>query len=144
MANIGEMTVSSITKGKPVKKPIKAIALAIAVTTLAACGGGGDDSKDLFSLWVRDGDGGRIDLSSGSLGVPFVMSSFDADASQCNCTFHFIGTQDSGRLVVNQCYFVSSPTGRDPGCSSRGGVADYSRSGNVMTVSGQGVTTTYR
>jgi hypothetical protein len=138
------MTNSSFFGGNLVKKPIKAIALAIAITTLAACGGGSDDSKDLFSLWVRDGDGGRIDLTGGALNTPFVMATFDADASQCNCSFHFIGTQDSGKSVINQCYFVSSPTGRNPGCSSRGGTFDYSKSGNVLTVSGAPGTFTYR
>lgn len=119
-------------------------AIAATVLALAACGGGGDDSKDLFSLWTRDGDGVRIDLTGGALNTPLVMTTFDADASQCNCTFHFIGTQDSGKSVINQCYFVSSPKGRDPGCSSRGGVFDYSKSGNVLTVSGPPGTFTYR
>ncbi|UCU92309.1 hypothetical protein [Hydrogenophaga taeniospiralis] len=140
---IGEMAVSSFAQGKTVKIFFKVAALAVAISTLAACGGG-DDSKDLFSLWTRDDDGGRVDLSGGTLGAPFVLSTFDSDASQCNCTFHFIGTQDSGRLVINQCYFVSSPTGRDPGCSTRGGVGDYSKSGDILTYSGPLGTFTYR
>lgn len=116
---------------------------ALAIATLTACGGGGNDSKDLFSLWVRDGDGARIDLTGGALNEPFLVSTFDPDASQCNCTLHFIGTQDSGKAVINQCYFVSSPK-KDPGCSSRGGTSDYSKIGNVLTVTAPTGTFTYR
>lgn len=110
--------------------------IAIAVSALTACGGGGgSDSKDLFSLWTRDGDNSSLELSGGALNTPLLVSTFDQDGSQCNCTMRFIGTQESGSLTINACYFVTSPV-KDPGCSKRGGSGTYSKSASILTLVG--------
>lgn len=111
---------------------------------VAACGGSGGDSKDLFSLWTRDGDGARIDLSGGAFSTPFSWSEFDRDGSQCNCVIRAIGDQSSGSFVINQCYYVRGSSSRDPGCGNRNRTGNYTNSDAVLTITGSGGTATFR
>ena len=54
--------------------------LALCAALLAGCGGGGgDESKDLFSLWTRDGDGVKLELSGGSFGTDGLINFFCTD-----------------------------------------------------------------
>lgn len=119
---------------------------AVAIATLTACGGGGGDSKDLFSLWTRDGDGVRIDLSGGALSTPFQLALFRTNGAQCNCTMTVIGTQDAGNVVINQCYFVvgSAAKAPVPACTVHNSVGSYTKTNDVLTLSGPNGTASFR
>lgn len=124
------------------KKHVGMAALTVAIL-LGACGGGGSDSKDLFSLWTRDGDGAKIDLSAGAFNTPFLWSEFDQDGSQCNCVIRAIGDQSNGTFVVNQCYYVRGSSSRDPGCSARNRTGNYTNANSVLTIGGSAGSATF-
>lgn len=125
----------------------KMIIAASAAVLLSACGGGGDDesSKELFSLWTRD-DGVRIDLTGGALRTPFPLAFFRPNGAQCNCTMTVVGTQDSGSVVINQCYYVagSAANAPDPACSVHNATGNYTKNNNVLTLTGPNGTANFR
>lgn len=125
-------------------KLFKPAALCAAIL-LTACGGG-DDSKDLFSLWTRDGDGARIDLSGGALSTPFQLALFRSNGAQCNCTLTAVGTQNSGTFVINQCFYVvgSASSAPTPACTIHNGTSSYTKTSSVLTINGAAGTVTLR
>lgn len=126
------------------KNLLKPAALCAAIL-LTACGGG-DDSKDLFSLWTRDGDGARIDLSGGALSTPFQLALFRSNGAQCNCTLTAVGTQNSGTFVINQCFYVagSAASAPTPACTIHNGTSSYTKTSSVLTINGAAGTVTLR
>lgn len=128
------------------KSLLKPVALCAAVL-LSACGGGSDgDSKDLFSLWTRETDGVRIDLSGGALRTPFAIAFFRANGAQCNCTMTVIGEQSSGSVVINQCFYVvgSAAQEPDPKCTIHNSTGSYTKSRDVLTLTGPNGTANFR
>lgn len=125
---------------------MKLLIAAVAIATLTACGGGGGDSKDLFSLWTRDGDGVRFDFSGGAFSMPSQLALFRANGAQCNCTMTVVGTQDSGNVVINQCYYVAGSASGEPNpkCTIHNGVGSYSKTSDVLTLSGPNGTANFR
>ena len=129
------------------KNLAKTIIAASAIALLAAgCGGGGDDSKDVFSLWTRDGDGVRIDLTGGAFSTPFQLALFRPNGAQCNCTMTIIGTQASGSVVINQCHYVVGSAAREPEpkCSVHNSTGSYTKTSDVLTLTGPAGTANFR
>ena len=118
--------------------------LALCVVLLAGCGGGGDDGKDLFSVWTRDGDGATVDLTKAQFSTPAGAFFISQDGSQCNCVLTIIGTQSNGTIARNQCYYVRGSSSRDPGCAASNGAANYTNGGGVLTLSASTGTFTFR
>lgn len=128
------------------RKKIKTALTIAALAVLTACGGGGDDDdKSVFSLWTRD-DGVRIDLTGGAFSTPFGLALFRPSGAQCNCTITVVGREDAGNVVINQCYYVvgSAATPPEPACSVSNGTGSYTKSGNVLTLTGPAGTANFR
>lgn len=124
---------------------IKKILTIAAISVLTACGGGGDDdsSKELFSVWTRDGDAATFDLSGIGFGQHNIFV-IDRDGSQCNCVLTVIGTQEQGTMALNQCTYVVGSSSRDPGCSSRNVAGNFTNRNSVLTLSSSNGSVTFR
>ena len=128
------------------KKVVKPLSLVvIATSALVGCGGGGgDDSKDLFSLWTRDGDNVKLDLNGLGFGSGQYLYVITADATKCICEFTITGTQTEGSAALTGC--ISSPynSTRNAQCEATNAVANYTNIGSVLTLSGANGTSTFR
>lgn len=125
---------------------LKTIAAVSVVAFLTACDGGGGGDKDLFSLWTRDGDSVRIELTGGALSTPFALALFRPDGAQCNCTMTVIGTQQSGSVVINQCFYVTGSAAQapTPACSVHNSTGSYTKTSDVLTLTGPNGTANFR
>lgn len=110
--------------------------MVLSAVLLAGCGGGGGDSKELFSAWKRDSDGVVLDLSSAEFGNPKWFAFYFQNGAQCNCVLNVLGQQDSGTFVRNQCYYVARSASSDPGCQVLNGTANYTNIKAVLTING--------
>lgn len=105
--------------------------------TISACsssGGGGDTSKNLFSIWTEQSSGGVIDLQAASFGTPINFSVFFSGGAQCNCDLTFIGGQASGTYILNQCFYIFNSGSADPNCNALNQTGTYSNSNGTLTV----------
>lgn len=118
--------------------------LALCVALLAGCGGGGDDGKELFSVWTRSDTAATIDLSQGQFGTQSPFLTIDKDGSQCNCNLLVVGEQGQGSIALNSCYYVQGSSQKDPGCSARNSAATYTNAGGVLTITGSAGAATFR
>lgn len=116
----------------------------VSVVALSACGGGGDDSKDLFSLWTRDGSNTPLDLSTAGFGSENHLNLYTADGTRCICDLAIIGTQDSGSIAITGCISVPYNSTRDRQCQAANGSGTYSKTSNVLTITRNGQTGTFR
>ena len=118
---------------------MKFITLILTSIVLTACGGssGGGEAleKDLFSLWTDSSDGSSMDLTGGSTGSSFTFNIYASDGSQCDCKLRFLGTEDSGSYVLNNCdYDYGSSANGDPGCSNLNHTGTYSKTASTLTI----------
>jgi hypothetical protein len=115
----------------------------IVCVALAACGGGGDDSKGVFSLWTRDGDNATIDLRDASFNQDWTISLYLRDATNCLCTMTVIGDNSKGSYVISRC--ISNPyrAAVNGQCQALNQTGTYTNDGNVLTLVGPRATTTY-
>lgn len=122
---------------------MKASLILSAALALTACGGGSDD-KDLFSLWTRDGTGTPLDLRGGTFGADSTLNAYTADGTRCICDLAVIGSQQSGSVALTGCISIPFDPGRDPQCKALQGTGTYSKPGDVLTITANGQTSTYR
>lgn len=95
---------------------MKKVALTlVAVFALSACGGG-DDSKDLFSLWKSEQTGAPLDLSGGKFGTDGLISFYTVDGTKCTCDLAIIGDQGSGTVAVTGCISIPYNATKDKQC----------------------------
>lgn len=123
----------------------KKIAAASAIALLTACGGGGDDpSKDLFSIWTREGSGATMDIRGASFGTPHYLYAFTQDGTQCICQLTVIGEQDKGSFAMSRC--ISTPYNRvkNPQCEALNVGGNYTNVSALLTLSTARGTATYR
>lgn len=122
---------------------LKILAASTLAISLVACGGG-DDSKDLFSLWKSEQTGAPLDLSGSKFGTDNVLSAFTADGTKCLCDLAIIGNQGGGSIAITGC--ISSPynAAKDPQCVALQGSGNYSKTSDVLTVTRNGGTGTFR
>lgn len=117
---------------------MKLITILLTSIVLTACGGsssGGDSEKELFSLWKEVANDTPLDLTGGALGGTNGMSFYDTDGAQCDCGLRFLGTEDSGSYVLNNCsYDYGSSAGGDPGCSDLNHTGTYSKTATTLTI----------
>lgn len=121
---------------------MKLMIAAVAIA-LAGCGGG-DDSKDLFSLWKSEQTGAPLDLSGGSFGPNGLISFFTADGTKCTCDLAIIGNQGSGTVAVTGCVSIPFNSAKDAQCVALQGSGAYSKTSDVLTVTRNGGTGTFR
>ena len=112
----------------------KIIAAIILTLSLVSCGGGGDATKDLFSLWIEDGTGNPLNLTGGTFNTPLDFAIFFVRGEQCNCKLTFIGTQSSGFYNLNSCNYQFGTGSEDPGCNALDSTGTYSKSSNTLTI----------
>lgn len=117
---------------------LKALSVAvIASAALVGCGGGGDgdeDSKDLFSLWTRDGNNAKLDLTGLTFGAGQYMYLFTADATKCVCEVAIIGTQGEGTAALTGCISTPYNSARNAQCEASNAVANYTKIDGVLTL----------
>lgn len=125
---------------------LKALSVAvIASAALVGCGGGGDEeSKDLFSLWTRDGDNAKLDLTGLTFGAGQYIYLFTDDATKCICEVAIVGTQGEGTAALTGC--ISSPYNRERNaqCEASNAVANYTKVDGVLTLRGSDGVATFR
>jgi hypothetical protein len=115
------------------------------IALLAACGGGGDEpSKDLFSIWTREGTGATIDLSGGSFGSPNYLYAFTQDGTKCICELTVIGAQDKGSFAFSSC--ISTPYNRvkNPQCVALNVGGNYTNVSALLTLTTSRGTSSFR
>lgn len=117
---------------------MKFITLILTSIVLTACGGssgGGDSEKELFSLWNEVGNNTPLDLTGGSINGTYLLSLYETDGAQCDCNLRFLGTEDSGNYVLNNCsYDYGSSAGGDPGCDAYNHTGTYSKTATTLTI----------
>lgn len=114
-----------------------------AAIALAGCGGG-DDSKDLFSLWKSEQTGAPLDLTGGKFGSDGLISFYTADGTKCSCELAIIGDQGSGTVAVTGCISIPYNKLKDPQCIALQGSGTYSKTSEVLTVTRNSGTSTFR
>ena len=124
-------------------KSVKAVALS-AVVMLSACGGGGgDESKDLFSLWTRDGDGMKLELSGGAFGTEGLINFYTQDGTRCMCDLAIIGSQGEGSIAVTGCISIPYSPSKNPQCTALNGTGSYTKNNATLTITRNGQTGTF-
>lgn len=114
----------------------------VAVLALGACGGGGgDDSKDLFSIWTRDGDNATFDLRGGQFSTPLYMYFFAQNGTRCICTTTVIGTEEQGSYAISSCIASPYSASADKLCKPINGTGNYTNSNKVLTLTGHAAAT---
>lgn len=122
---------------------MKALATIFAALALTACGGG-SDSKDLFSLWNREGNNAPLDLSGAGFGTENYLNAYTQDGTRCICNLAIIGTQESGTIAITGCIASPYDSSRDPQCKALNGSGTYSKSPDVLTITRDGQSGTFR
>jgi len=123
---------------------MKKVALTFAaVFALSACGGG-DDSKDLFSLWKSEQTGAPLELSGSQFGTENILAAYTQDGTKCLCELAIIGNQGGGTIAITGC--ISSPYNatKNPQCVALNGAGSYSKTSDVLTITRNGGTGTFR
>lgn len=117
---------------------MKYLSLLLISSVLMACGGddGGDNpDKGLFSLWNQVGNDVPLDLTGGSFNTAYEFFIFESDGSQCDCALRFLGTEESGTYILNNCaYDVGSSQSGDPGCEGYNHSGTYSKTTTTLTI----------
>lgn len=123
---------------------LKTLAASALVISLAACGGGGDDSKGLFSLWTNTTTGSNLDLRGAQFGSSNVIALYPPSAVRCLCNLAIIGEEQAGSYAITGC-IVSPYNSRTNGqCTALNSTGNYTNAGDVLTLVGPRSTTTYR
>jgi hypothetical protein len=124
-----------------VKRLIAAAAMAAA---LAACGGGGGEDKSIFSLWTRDGDGAKFDLSGARFGADNYVYLFTQEGTRCICNLAVIGDESAGAIAFTGC--ISSPynASRNRSCEALDGSGNYTKANSILTLTREGRSGTFR
>lgn len=115
-----------------------------AAVLLAACGGGGNDSKDLFSIWTRDGDNATFDFTAMHFGTDNYLSIFTQDGTKCICNFAVIGTQEQGSFAATGCISIPYNARRQPSCEAVNRSGNYTKTDSVLTMYVAGSSATLR
>lgn len=114
------------------------------VVVLTACGGGGDSSKDLFSVWTRDGDNATFDFTYMKFGTDNYLTAFPPDGTKCICNFALIGTQEQGSFAATGCISIPYNARRQPSCEALNRGGNYTKSDSVLTLSSSAGSVTFR
>lgn len=123
---------------------MKKVALTLAaVFALSACGGG-DDSKDLFSLWKSEQTGAPLELSGSQFGSDNLLNAYTVDGTRCICDLAIIGNQGGGTIAVTGCISIPYNKLKDPQCKALQGSGSYSKTSDVLTITRNGGTGTFR
>jgi hypothetical protein len=95
-------------------------------------------------FWTRDGTGTPLDLRGGTFGSDGHLNAYTADGTRCICDLAVIGSQQSGSVALTGCISIPYDPGRDPQCKALQATGTYSKPGDVLTITANGQTSTYR
>lgn len=122
------------------KKVLSVLAVA---ASLAACGGGGGDSKDLFSVWTRDSTNATLDLSASQFGPDNHLNAYTTDGTRCICDLAIIGDQGSGSIAITGCISIPYNASRNPQCVALQGTGNYTKNDGTLTIMRNGQSSTF-
>jgi len=128
------------------KKSVRYLLSALALSAAAACGGGGgdDNAKNLFSTWRNEATNAPLALDGASFNTPLRLMLYTTNGGQCNCDATIVGDQVSGRVIVNSCTPQVGTTATFAGCSVLDGFIDYSNVEGVLTLTRDNITARFR
>jgi len=118
--------------------------IAVVVLALAGCGGGGDDSKGLFSLWTNTTTGANIDLRNEQFGSGNVIALYPPSAVECLCYLAIIGDESAGSYAITGCIVSPYDSRTDGQCKALNSTGNYTNSSSILTLSSRAGSTTYR
>lgn len=122
----------------------KHLAIVAAAFALTACGGGGDaEEKDLFSLWTSEQNGTPLELTGANFGTGLI-NLYTTDGTRCICDLAIVGTQASGSIALTGCISIPYDAKRNPTCEAINGAGSYTKTADVLSITRNGVTGTFR
>ena len=97
-----------------------------------------------MSLWTRDGDGVKLELSGGSFGTDGLINFYTTDGTRCLCDMAIIGSQGEGTIAVTGCISIPYSPSKNPQCTAFNGAVSYTKNNAVLTISRNGQSRTFR
>ena len=123
---------------------LKTLAASVLAISLAACGGGSDDSKGLFSLWTNTTTGSNLDLQAAQFGSSNVIALYPPSAVKCLCSLAIIGEEAAGSYAITGCIVSPYSSSTNSQCTALNSTGNYTKSSDTLTLTSSNGAATYR